>query len=513
MAEYYPLLAKAVAGLPEPTQEARNAVYARARNALINQLRNIQPPIAEADIERETQALAHAAARLESELKGRSLAGAASRPEPSRPPSSPASPLTARRPEPARPAASATPPSLSASRPGTPTVPSPSRTLSPSPAPPQSAPQPAARRIGMPETRTAQAQPGPVSHGAVRVAPPVAKPAQRVPPAAAPLSPQLPPPEAPEPDYEAYAYEPEDGSANEVHAEPDAALSLRVRPEMTRPYAPQPAAAEDQPYMRRRLWLVAAVVASFVVLIAVAAWMLRNRPEDLERLKPSSQTQSELSGGKIVERIGGAQTQDTSRTAAPSTSTARARDDAAPLPVAQRAALLVEAPEEQARVKTYVGTVVWRLDNVSNGSGQPLSTAVRADVDIPEAKLKAAIKFQKNFDASLSASHTITIIFQPAPDSPIGPVKEIRVPQLRAVDSQTGEGLNGIPVPIMENSFLIGLSRGPAEPANLELIRRREWFDIPMILQSNGRIAKLTFEKNTTGTRAIEEAIASWQAQ
>ncbi|MGP0059820.1 MAG: caspase domain-containing protein [Beijerinckiaceae bacterium] len=180
---------------------------------------------------------------------------------------------------------------------------------------------------------------------------------------------------------------------------------------------------------------------------------------------------------------------------------------------AQRAALLVEAPEEQARVKTYVGTVVWRLDNVSNGSGQPLSTAVHADVDVPEAKLRASIIFQKNSDPSLSASHTITIIFTPAPDSLVGSVKKIRVPQMRSVDAQTGDALNGIPVPIMENSFLVGLSRGGAEAMNLDLIKRREWIDIPMTLQPNGRIAKLTFEKSTTGGPLIDDAIASWKSR
>jgi TonB family protein len=180
-------------------------------------------------------------------------------------------------------------------------------------------------------------------------------------------------------------------------------------------------------------------------------------------------------------------------------------------PVAQRAAFLVEAPEEQAHVKTYVGTVVWRLDNVSNGSGQPLSSAVRADVDIPEAKLKVSMIFQKNFDASLSASHTITLQFTPAPDSPVGSIKEIKVPQLRGLEAQAGFPLDGIPVPIMKNYFLVGLSRGASETANLDLIKRREWIDVPMILQSNNRIAKLTFEKNTTGARGIEDALAGWQ--
>ena len=66
--------------------------------------------------------------------------------------------------------------------------------------------------------------------------------------------------------------------------------------------------------------------------------------------------------------------------------------NAAPsIAVAQRAALLVDAPEDPQRVRTYVGTVVWHLDSVSPGGGQPLASAVKADVDIPDAKLKVTM--------------------------------------------------------------------------------------------------------------------------
>jgi len=64
----------------------------------------------------------------------------------------------------------------------------------------------------------------------------------------------------------------------------------------------------------------------------------------------------------------------------------------------------------------------------------------------------------------------------------------------------------------MENSFLIGLSRGDGEASNLDLLRSREWFDIPMVL-ANGHIAKLTFEKGPAGRSALDDAIGSWQAQ
>jgi hypothetical protein len=47
MAEYYPLLARAVAALPDSNVESRRSIYDRARAALVAQLRAVQPPIAE----------------------------------------------------------------------------------------------------------------------------------------------------------------------------------------------------------------------------------------------------------------------------------------------------------------------------------------------------------------------------------------------------------------------------------------------------------------------------------
>ena len=46
MADYYPLIARAIAGLdPSAPGEARRALYERARAALIAQLRSVQPPL------------------------------------------------------------------------------------------------------------------------------------------------------------------------------------------------------------------------------------------------------------------------------------------------------------------------------------------------------------------------------------------------------------------------------------------------------------------------------------
>jgi hypothetical protein len=470
MAEYYPLLAKAIAALPNSTPETRGAVYERARKALLGQLQNLQPPIPAADLARETAALDAAIARLEAESGGN--AAAAPVPQPPRP-----------APRPAAPPRPATPP-----RPPIPAATPPSRVKETPPV------EPAATANGSPPSR-------------VETPPP-------------PAEPKLPPREP----------------SVEPQPEPRARLSAPARP-----MAPQPD-YDDAP-MSRRLWIVIGVVVLVVAGVAIAAWKLRDHPDQLSAFnKPAQQTTTDKTNTKDTRRVGGgvsapeAQAAPPAAAASPSSAPAAAPAETAPaapsatpaapaaaaapkaadtnssLPIAYRAALLVEAPEEQSKVKTYVGTVIWKLQNVSNGPGQPLATAVHADIDVPDDKLKVTVDIQKNTDPSLSASHTITIVFSAAPDSPTGGVKDIRLPQLREEDNPVGQPLSGIVVPIMDNSFLVGLSRGDAEAANIDLLKKLEWIDIPMIL-NNGRVAKLTFEKNTSGSRAIDEALASWEGQ
>lgn len=67
MADFYPILARAVAGLPDPSPAARQAIYDRARAALVAQLRSLDPPLGEAEIMRERLSLDEAVARIEAD--------------------------------------------------------------------------------------------------------------------------------------------------------------------------------------------------------------------------------------------------------------------------------------------------------------------------------------------------------------------------------------------------------------------------------------------------------------
>src|SRR5438445_13299491 len=72
MADYYPLIARAIAGLdPSAPGESRRALYERGRAALIAQLRSVQPPLSESEITRERLSLEEAVKKVESEAAQR----------------------------------------------------------------------------------------------------------------------------------------------------------------------------------------------------------------------------------------------------------------------------------------------------------------------------------------------------------------------------------------------------------------------------------------------------------
>src|SRR3954447_11809699 len=117
MADYYPLIARAIAGLdPSAPGESRRALYDRARTALIAQLRGVQPPLSESEITRERLSLEEAVRKVESEAAqrardasrpggGAARGGDAFRRANARPPGDPAS-----QPSAPQPSATQTPP-------------------------------------------------------------------------------------------------------------------------------------------------------------------------------------------------------------------------------------------------------------------------------------------------------------------------------------------------------------------------------------------------------------------
>src|SRR3954469_13700111 len=72
MADYYPLIARAIAALDATASGGqRREVYERARSVLIAQLRGFEPPLSEADITHHRLSLEEAVRKVESEVAQR----------------------------------------------------------------------------------------------------------------------------------------------------------------------------------------------------------------------------------------------------------------------------------------------------------------------------------------------------------------------------------------------------------------------------------------------------------
>ncbi|MBE7220286.1 MAG: hypothetical protein INR64_17590, partial [Caulobacteraceae bacterium] len=320
MAEYYPLLSRAVAGLRDGAPEARQAIYGRARQALLGQLRGMQPPVPEEAITKEITALDEAIAKLEAEMAPPpSVSDAASAaveaalmfdlaPPAAAPPLEVAPPPSPREPEPGAAAAVALKPPVNRPAPVAPRI-------APRAERPAFTPRPnlpgSGRLVRQEPPVAAEAAPAGTASAAVTaevIEPP--KEREQASPVALPAAPTL---EGLSPSRDREADPNGRGKAPDLTVEPagdrGAATPLempdtevRRRDEVVRPAMPRQAAPQPR---NLRVWVVAVAALAAVVVIALTAWKLRDKPEELARV-PTPAPRIESTPGKIVERADGA---------------------------------------------------------------------------------------------------------------------------------------------------------------------------------------------------------------
>ena len=200
---------------------------------------------------------------------------------------------------------------------------------------------------------------------------------------------------------------------------------------------------------------------------------------------------------KIADRIG------QSGTASPNTANAPAAA------VAQKVVLYDEDPSDP-QGKRYVGSALWRTETISPGPGLAPELAIRADIEIPERKLRMTWSLRRNTDKALPASHTIEIMFTLPADFPEGGINNVPGVLMKQNEQARGVPLAGLAVKVTNGYFLIGLSAVDVDvQRNIQLLKERDWFDIPLVYTS-GKRAILAMEKGTPGTRAFEEAFRAW---
>jgi hypothetical protein len=534
MADYYPLIARAIAGLdPSAPGESRRALYERARAALIAQLRSVQPPLSESEITRERLSLEEAVRKVESEAAQRARdasrsgggdrgrAGDAFRattrhtarpgegppPAASQPPA-PSQPSPVRPRPPGPPARNDRPPlgqedraprnlradtAAPASRPQ-PQVPmqdpqlppTRERTGAPRRGPDNSAPQ----APGMRGFRDIAADADDLGRAAAQANRAARKTYANVP--------------SPSPEFD--RLEP---NLENRGADPDAPYSYDESVEEAERYTPPPqaprprVAADREPKKRGRSGAVfpfKSAIAIGVVLILVGAAILWGKSvvTSVSGLFKPSQTVVEApkdastpAKPKIPDRVG-----------QPSSS-----DQIAP--VAQRVVLYDEDPSDP-KGKQYVGSVIWRTEQVKAAAGQPADLAVRADIDIPDRKFKMTMSFRRNTDTSLPASHTAELTFILPPDFAGGGVGNVPGILMKSNEQARGTPLAGLAVKVTDGFFLVGLSNVDADrQRNLQLLKERSWFDVPLVYV-NQRRAIIAIEKGAPGERAFNDAFAAW---
>ena len=95
-----------------------------------------------------------------------------------------------------------------------------------------------------------------------------------------------------------------------------------------------------------------------------------------------------------------------------------------------------------------------------------------------------------------------TLVFLCAPED---------VDTLKKLPQTRGAPLAGLAVKVTSGFFLVGLSAVEGDmQRNLQLLKERPWFDIPIVYNNNRR-AILAMEKGTPGEKAFNEAFASWR--
>ena len=400
MAEYYPLIARAIEGLTDKSAPTRRAVYERARTALQEQLRSLDPPLADVDIRRERLALDDAIERVEAEYD----------PDAHRP-------------------------NLPASI-GLPGAPSEAAETENAAAPADEEPPP------FEDERTPEHEEDPPAHGA-----------------ATPARPRV-----------------------DSHS---------------------PALRSTG---RGRTVVLGFVLALAIGAIAVAAWLLRDTPDTLATQPPVAEAPAvpapEPENGKITERVGGGP---------PLPAQAGDAGTRQEVGVAQQAIYYEEDTTNPQQPREVTGRAVWRLEGVNAGQGQPLETAVRAVIDYPEVGLTMNLLLRRNLDPTLPASHTIELSFSTRPGDPGRVVRDVGLLQFKNDMRARGTPIAGLPVPVRENLFLIGLSNLSTDvERNMELLMNRNWIDLPVRMVS-GQRAIISFERGVAGEQVVSDAFRQWQ--
>jgi hypothetical protein len=551
MAEYYAVLSKAVAGLESNGADTRRAVYDKARNALIGQLKAIEPPLPTAEISRQRLELEEAIRRVEREAAASVKApprtaavaaragGVPQRAQPQRAPKPSAQDVFRRAIQEAESTAERTPPAerapvaaraddWSVDETADPPAQEPEQIEPPRPA--ARAPLPAARALPARKAETYLPSQGYVEE------PP------------RPDEPRL------APDYD-YEWDPDSapksspGIMRDPAPEVIAANDFRARPRRQQQRAREDDDDDHQvETLERRARpssvptiLLLVLIAVMLIGLAALAWSQRAVISDLLGGFDSHQSAAAVAptpspapdtSGKDSDSLLGSNQDSSGDTGAPANSVRVVTPDAsqsdnaataasapsapadAPAPVAaalvaQKATLYEEpldATAAQNGVVAIKAAVTWSAVQGSDGP------QIVGNIDIPDRGMKLKMTFRQNHDKTLPASHVVEVVAEVPPGFPGKSIQDVPRIVMKPAEDARGEPLIGASAKVADGFFWIALSNVDADlSANLGLLKQREWFDLPMVYET-GQRAIITLEKGTSGDRVFDQVLSAWSA-
>ncbi|MEQ8306327.1 MAG: hypothetical protein RIA09_07180 [Hoeflea sp.] len=186
-----------------------------------------------------------------------------------------------------------------------------------------------------------------------------------------------------------------------------------------------------------------------------------------------------------------------------------AAPDSQALGVAQKMILYEERLGQQA-LEVKNGSVVWTLVSEPSGDG-PDEQVIRGEINNPDTGLSALMTIKKNTDPSLPASHLIEIVFALPPEFDGGSIDQLQRISFKQTEADQGSPLIAVPAKITQDFYMVALNDlEEARQANTQLMRDRNWIDIPVVY-GNGRQALITLEKGATGTEVFSQALNAWE--
>lgn len=205
------------------------------------------------------------------------------------------------------------------------------------------------------------------------------------------------------------------------------------------------------------------------------------------------------------------QTQQAPPTAVETSATTDSPQQPTAVTVGQRA-IFYEERTSTADGSAEMGSIAWSVVQESPGGDLPPEPAIRAEAIIPGKDVQLRMTIRRNGDQTLPASHIVEMIFLTPEGFGGGGVTSVSRIAFKETEQAAGSPLVGIPAKIADGFFLIALSDAPAETqANLNLLARQNWLDIPIVYQS-GQRALLSLEKGIPGDRVFQEALQAWSS-